>query len=70
MIIALSDNGGRRLEGDRRLLFEEDYWPERRHAPDRRVAGDRRKKLKHISEDHGENGLVRRGIDSLKNSDL
>ncbi|MBU1171927.1 MAG: hypothetical protein KKD44_20425 [Proteobacteria bacterium] len=46
MIITLTDNGGRRLEGDRRLLVEENYSPERRSGLDRRVEGDRRKEKK------------------------
>jgi hypothetical protein len=38
MVISLSDNGGRRLEGDRRLLVDANYSPERRSGRDRRVA--------------------------------
>lgn len=42
MMINLSDNGGRRLEGDRRQLTNLDHAPERRSGFDRRVRGDRR----------------------------
>ena len=44
MVISLSDNGGRRLEGDRRLLMDMNYSPERRSGLDRRASGDRRSK--------------------------
>ncbi|GAB6097228.1 hypothetical protein JCM14469_34820 [Desulfatiferula olefinivorans] len=43
MNITLTDNGGRRQEGDRRLLVNEHYSPERRSGIDRRQSGDRRK---------------------------
>lgn len=43
MNITLTDNGGRRLEGDRRLLVNGHYSPERRSGLDRRQDGDRRK---------------------------
>jgi hypothetical protein len=42
MMINLSDNGGRRLEGDRRQLTDLDHNPERRSGLDRRLKGDRR----------------------------
>lgn len=42
MMINLSDNGGRRLEGDRRQLTDLDYGPERRAGSDRRIKGERR----------------------------
>lgn len=42
MMINLSDNGGRRLEGDRRQLISLDYAPDRRSGVDRRVINDRR----------------------------
>jgi hypothetical protein len=42
MMINLSDNGGRRLEGDRRQLTDLDYGPERRSGFDRRIKGERR----------------------------
>lgn len=42
MMINLSDNGGRRLEGDRRQLTDLDYGPERRAGIDRRIKGERR----------------------------
>lgn len=42
MMINLSDNGGRRLEGDRRQLTDLDHSPERRSGFDRRVNNDRR----------------------------
>lgn len=48
MELTLSDNGGRRQEGDRRLLVSENYSPERRSGKDRRVGGDRRKAEKSV----------------------
>ncbi len=42
MMINLADNGGRRLEGDRRQLTDLDFSPERRSGIDRRIRGDRR----------------------------
>lgn len=42
MVISLTDNGGRRVEGDRRLLKQMNYHPERRSGMDRRKLRDRR----------------------------
>ena len=42
MMIVLSDNGGRRMEGDRRQLVDVDYSPDRRSGLDRRESADRR----------------------------
>lgn len=42
MEISLTDNGGRRIEGERRLLKQMNYHPERRSGMDRRRVSDRR----------------------------
>lgn len=51
MNITLTDNGGRRLEGDRRLLVDEAYSPERRSGKDRRISGDRRRDIQKNGND-------------------
>jgi hypothetical protein len=42
----LIDNGGRRLEFDRRLFSYNGYLPERRSGEERRSGLDRRKKIR------------------------
>lgn len=50
----LSDNGGRRLESERRKISCDGYHPERRSGIDRRSGKDRRKKryLQNIDKDY------------------
>jgi hypothetical protein len=60
MQISLSDNGGRRVEGDRRQLVNENYSPERRSGVERRVSGDRRIGAQQVSA-----LAERRGIQEL-----
>lgn len=48
MQLTLNDNGGRRQEGDRRLLVSENYSPERRAGKDRRSGEDRRQEKKPV----------------------
>lgn len=48
------DNGGRRLGGDRRVVYSyHGYLPERRSGNDRRRVKDRRKNPRHNSQDAG-----------------
>jgi len=46
--VMLIDNGGRRMEPDRRLFAYNGYLPERRRGEERRSGFDRRKKPRYI----------------------
>lgn len=61
MNISLTDNGGRRVEGDRRLVDLNNYLIERRSSQDRRVATFDKRSNNLIGNDYPE----RRALDLL-----